>query len=98
LAKSDFKVRREAGFFTIVSLSHAEYVARGASLGIADYDEAPEEKTVANDPGLAVFPARVFHLNRGPFEDECGIFEVEATIIERARTLRRIERHAHKLL
>lgn len=43
LARSDFKVWREAGFLTIVGLSHAEYVARSAPWGIADYDKASRE-------------------------------------------------------
>src|SRR5437773_1196495 len=37
LARSDFKVRREAGFLTVVGLSHAENVARGPSRGVADH-------------------------------------------------------------
>lgn len=40
LARSDFKVRRETGFLTVVGLSHAEDMARSTSGRVSDYDEA----------------------------------------------------------
>jgi hypothetical protein len=39
LARSDFKVRREERFFTIIGLSHAEDMASGTSRRIADHDK-----------------------------------------------------------
>ena len=59
LARSDFKVRRETGFLTIVGLSHAEYVARGAARGVTDYDEPPGEQSIARNRRAAQTLAEV---------------------------------------
>jgi hypothetical protein len=59
LARSDFKVRREPVFFTIVSLSHAENMARSASRRIANHHHATRKQAVTDDAGLAVVFARI---------------------------------------
>jgi len=86
LARSDFKVRRETGFFTIVCLSHAEYVARCTPRGVADYNEAPGQHPVANDAAFAVVLPRIFDLNRDALEDDSCVFKVQPAIGQRART------------
>jgi len=98
LARSDFKVRREGGFLTIVSLSHAENVASRTPQGVADYNEAAGEQAVTNNPALSVVLARVLDLDRSAVENDGRIFEVQTPICERSRSLLRIEGDAHKLL
>src|SRR6185369_13361781 len=61
--RSDFKVRRETGFLTMVRLSHAEYVAHSTTRCVADYDEAPSEHPVTNDARLTVVLSRIFDLD-----------------------------------
>ena len=62
LRRSDFKVRREAGFLTIVSLSHTENVARSASRGVTNYDQTAGQKAVTNDSRFTVVLACVLKL------------------------------------
>ena len=80
MARSDFKVRRETGLFTIVCLSHAEYVTRCTPRGVADYNETPGQQAVANDAAFAVILPRIFDLDRDAFEDDSGIFKVQSAI------------------
>ena len=54
LGRSDFKVRRETGFLTMVGLSHAENVARSTSRRIADHHQAAREQAVTDDAGFAI--------------------------------------------
>ena len=97
-ARSDFKVRRETGFFTIVGLSHAEYVARCTPRGVTDYNETAGQQAVADDAAFAVVPARVFDFDRDALEDERCVFKVQATIGQRLCALGRVEGDAHWLL
>ena len=46
---SDFKIRREAGLFTIIGFPHAEYVADRATRGVTDDDHTASERAVADD-------------------------------------------------
>ena len=80
LARSDFKVRRETGLFTIVCLSHAEYVARCTARGVANYNETPGQQAVANDAAFAIVLARVFDLDRDALEDDDCVFKVQPSI------------------
>lgn len=88
LARSDFKVRREASFFTVVGLSHAENVARFAPGRIANDHEASGEQAIANDATLTVVFACVVNLNSGALKNMAGIFEVETARFKCAQTLR----------
>src|SRR4051794_14632039 len=98
LARSDFKVRRETGFFTIVCLSHAEDVASCATRRIADYHETAGKQTITNDAGLAVISAQVFDFDGGAFEDNGGVFEIQPAISQGAGTLDQVEGDTHWLL
>ena len=98
LARSDFKVRRETGFFTIVCLSHAEYVASCAPRGIADHDEAAGQQAITNDATLAVVLAQVLNLDCNALEDDGSVFEIQPAISKSAYTLDRVEGDAHWLL
>jgi hypothetical protein len=80
LARSDFKVRRETGFFTIVCLSHAEYVSSCAPRGVADYDETAGQQAVTSNATLAVVLAQVLNLDRYAVEDDGRIFEIQPAI------------------
>jgi hypothetical protein len=80
LARSDFKVRRETGFFTVVCLSHAEYVASCAPSGVANHDETAGQQAITNDARLALVLAQVLNLDRNALEDNGGVFEIQATI------------------
>lgn len=52
-ARSDFKVPREAGFLTMVCLSHAENVAGRSPQRVAGHHEAAGQQSVADDSRLA---------------------------------------------
>lgn len=82
-ARSDFKVRREAGFLTMVCLSHAEYMAGRSPQRVADQNEAAGQQAVADDSRLAVVSAPVLELDRGAREHDRGILEVQAPFGER---------------
>ena len=96
--RSDFKVRRETGLFTIIRLSHAEYVAHSTTRCVADYDEAPSELAVADDSRLAVVPSRIFDLDGGAFEYHRRVLEVESAIGKSLGALRWIVGDTHQLL
>ena len=98
MARSDFQVRCETGFLTFVGLSHAEYVTRSAARGVTDYDQPAGQQSIADDPRFAVSPARVFDLDRYAFEDDYGVFKIQASLGEGACALRRVEGDAHWLL
>ena len=80
LRRSDFKVRRETSFLTIVGLSHAENVTCGAPRCVPDYDQSTSEQAIADNARFTVVPARVLELNRGTSEDNRCVFEVEPTL------------------
>ncbi len=80
LARSDFKIRRETDFFTIVCLSHAEYVTSCASRGVADHDKTAGKHAIANDAALAVVLAQVLNLDGGALEDNGRVPKVQAAI------------------
>jgi hypothetical protein len=44
-ARSEPKVRREAGLLTVISLSHAENVANRTTRGVADHDKPANQQT-----------------------------------------------------
>src|SRR3954467_2271792 len=98
LARSDFKVRRETGFFTIVCLSHAEYVARCPPRGVADHDETARQQAITDDAALAVVLAQIFNLDCKALEDNSPVFEIQPAINQSACTLGRVEGDAHRLL
>jgi hypothetical protein len=77
LRRSDFKVRRETSFLTIISLSHAENVTCGTPRCVPDYDQSTSEQAITDDTRLTVVPARVLDLNRGTTEDDRCVLEVE---------------------
>ena len=77
-AKSEPKVRREAGLFTVVGLSHAEDVANRATRGIADHHEAACQQTEAEDAAFAIVLACVLNLDRHALKDRFGVLEVQA--------------------
>jgi len=98
MARSDFKVRREAGFLTIVGLSLAEYMARGASGGVANHDKATGQPPITDDAGLAIILACVLDFNGGSTEHKRGVFEVEPALSQCRCALGGVEGNAHRLL
>src|SRR6266498_2306147 len=82
LRRSDFKVRRETSFFTIVGLSHAEDVTRGAPRRVPNYDQSTSEQAITDDARFTVISARVLDLNCSAREDNRCIFEVEPTLTQ----------------
>ena len=98
LARSDFKVRRETDFFTIICLSHAEYVASSAPRRIADHDETAGQQAMTNDATLAVVLAQVLDLDRNALEDNGGVLEIKPAISKSPCTLDWVEGDAHWLL
>lgn len=94
-ARSDFKVRREAGFLTMVCLSHAENVARCPSRRVADHHEAASQQPVTDDSRLAVVSTPILDFDRGACEHNRSIIEIQASTGESTRTLRRIKGYAH---
>jgi hypothetical protein len=83
LARSDFKVRGEATFFTVVGLSLAEDVPRFAAGRVSDYDKVSGEQAVTNDATFVVVFAHVVDLNCGAFKCMSGILEVQPMLARR---------------
>jgi hypothetical protein len=83
LARSDFKVRRETGFFTIVCLSH---VPSFTPRGIADHDETAGQQAITNDATLTIVHAQVLNVDRNALEDDGGVLEIQPAISQSACT------------
>jgi hypothetical protein len=98
LARSDFKVRREAGFLTVIGLSHTENVAGSAPGGVTNHDQTAKQHAVADDSGFTVVFARVLDLHRNALEDSFRVLEVETSVGKCAGTLGRIKGNAPQLL
>ena len=92
---SEPKVRREASLLTIIGLSHAEHVAIRATRRVPNDYQSVFQASVADDSTFAVVLARVFDLDRRPFEDDQGILEVETALYERLLSLGWIVGQAH---
>jgi hypothetical protein len=75
-ARSDFKVRREALFFTVIGFSHTEDVTTRAPLDVSNHDQASLEMSVTDDPRFAVGFACVFNLNRNASKNCFGVLKI----------------------
>lgn len=87
LRRLDFKEGGEAGFFTLVGLSHAEDVAGGTSDGVADHDQSAHQYPKTNDPLLTVRKPQIFQLHSDALKDDCGILEIQTPLVQRTVTL-----------
>ena len=94
-AKSEPKVRREAGLLTVVGLSHAEDVAHRATRGVADYDEPASEQAKAQDAAFTIVLARIFHLDSEALKDFDSVLEVQSALAQRLVAFGRIVGDAH---
>ena len=81
-AKSEPKMRCEAGLLTVVGLSHAEDVANRATRGVADYYQPASKQAKAEDAAFTVVFACVFDLDRHALEDSGCVFKVLAALSE----------------
>jgi len=97
-ARSEPKVRREAGLLTFVCLSHAEDVANRATRGVADHYEPAAEQTKAEDSVFTIVLALVLDLDRDAVEDSIGVLEVQTPLSQRALALGRIVCYAHVVI
>jgi len=92
------KVRREAGFFSVISFPHAENVAYRAARGVADDHQASGQFAEADDPSFTVVLARVLNLHGQAAEDDSRVLEVEAPILQGLLPLRRVVGQEHKVI
>ena len=92
---SEPEVGRETGLLTIIGLSHAEDMARCATLRVPNDDETTVQAAVADDSSLAVVLPCVFELDSDSFEDGCGIFKVKAAVSQGSISLALIIGDAH---
>jgi len=75
---SEPEVGRETGLLTIIGLSHAEDMARCATLRVTNDDETIVQAAVADDPSLAVVLPCVLDLDSDAFKHNGGILKVKA--------------------
>ena len=93
--RSDPEVRRDAGLFTIVGLSHAEDMALRATRGVADHDHPAFQLAEADDPPLTAFLANILDFDCHAPEYKGCILEILATLIKRLLAFGRIVGHSH---
>lgn len=86
-ARSEPKVRREAGLLTFVCFSHAENVAIRAARGVADDHQSALEPAVADHPDFAIFLAGIFQVDRRSGEHDRRILMIKAPFPQCACTL-----------
>ena len=92
---SEPEVGRETGLLTIIGLSHAEDMARCATLRVPNDDKTTIQAAVADDPSLAIVLPRVLDLYSDPVEHECGIRKVKAAVSKGSVSLGLIKGDAH---
>ena len=97
--RSEPKIRREAGLFTIVGLSHAEYVTVFATRGVADHDNSAVQQAVADDAEFAVILSIINQLDRCAREDEGGILKVQSSLSKGSGALGGVvgDRHYYRI-
>ena len=71
----------------MVSLSHAENMARSASRRITDHHQAARKQAITDDAELAVVFARVLELDGCALENDCCVREVQTALGNRLRPL-----------
>ena len=81
-AKSEPKMRCEAGLLTVVGLSHAEDVANRATRGVADHYQPAGKQAKADHAAFTVVLACVLDLDRHALEDSPCVFKVQAAFSE----------------
>ena len=94
-SRSEPKVRREAGLFTFIGLSHAEDMAFRATRRVANDHQATIQQAKADDSLLTVVLANVFDLNRHALEDCNCVIEVEPSLFQCLQAFGRIEGDSH---
>jgi len=77
---SEPEVGRETGLLTIICLSHAEDMARCATLRVPNDDKTTVQAAVADDPSLAVVLPCVLDLDSDALEHDSGILKVKAAV------------------
>ena len=95
--RSEPKVRRKAGLFTFVGLSHAENMAYCAAWRVPDDYQTVLKHSEADDPSLSVVLPLVFDLGSQPIEDRCGIVEVKSAVGQSPVTFGWIVGDAHRI-
>jgi len=96
--RSEFEVRREAGLFTGIGLSHAEDMANRATRCVADNHDTTFKSAVADDPLLTIVLTGVFDLDRDAGKHTDRVFEVKPTICQCLVALGRVVGEPHLLL
>lgn len=80
--RSEPKVRREAGLFTVIGFAHAEDVAFLAARGVADHNHSALQQAIADHTAFTIVLAIVYDFNRCICKHVNSVFEVEATLCQ----------------
>jgi len=92
---SEPEVGRETGLLTIIGLSHAEDMARCATLRVTNDDKTTVQAAVADDSSLAVVLPCVLDLDSDTLEHDSGILKVKAAVSKGSVSLGLIIGDAH---
>jgi hypothetical protein len=94
----DFKERRDARFFSTISLPHTENVAIRSSHNVAHHDHSIAQESEADHPSLSVVLATILNVQRAAGKHNRRVFEIQTALGESRIPLRRIEGYRHGLL
>src|SRR6478609_9709142 len=83
-ARSDFKERRDAGFFATIGFPHAENVAIRATRRVADDHHSALQQAIANDASFAIVLSQVFDLYGHTLKDKLGVGEIQSSLGHRS--------------
>lgn len=93
--RSEPKVGCKASFFTIVCLSHAEYVTNIATRRVPNNHESILQHTEAQDPDFAVVLPCVFNLGGHSVKDPRCVLKIKPPVSQCLIALRRVVRDTH---
>jgi hypothetical protein len=79
-ARSDFKERRDAGFFAAIGFPHAENVAIRATRRVSDDDHSALQYAVTNDASFAIVLSQILYLYGHTRKDKLGAGEIQSSL------------------
>lgn len=97
-SRSDFKERRDAGFFAAIGFPHAENVAIRATRRIADDDHSALQPAIANHASFAIVFSQVLDLHGHTRKDVLGVGEIQSPIGLCSSALGLIEEDLHSVI
>jgi hypothetical protein len=97
-ARFDLKERRDARFFTIISLPHTKNVSIGSSHHVSHHNHSIALESEADHSRFAVVLASILNIQSDSSKYDLCILKIQTTLDESLIPLRRIEGDCHRLL